>query len=502
MAILNRSVSLPHGLVVLGLCLCVGCALPGVRARPLKKFTGVMWSQCAVPLSNIAPMYVLRRNELDRDGFSLAAGRAKTLLDGVPVGQRVILMLLPNETLQPSNHAWYSRDSLNLLSNYVGRFCAAYRAVGGTVDAIALDYEDGFSNWHLNTTNMAVYDSIANDARYARDIQAPLKARGFVCDDAHPELYYVCHWRRHPVDYSIWNQVNGERVGEYLNEAIWTPARTYYPRVEFYNYGGGRADARYAFCDSYGHKNAPSSGGGGSRVVSGSAPPCYGRLGQVVDRSPAGTNDPPRPYPRTPFNGMRFDCNRVRTMRLTDPAAPFWPWVAYRGFDAPECAVGRTDYYQEMILHLGLQGVTQFQYWGPYGWGASDEDSLLLNHLLTELDEVAGYADRAWIGTVTTPDNIRNWADHYYLTGMTAGGRGIWRITPDLALPGMTVQKFRISDNPPTFSVGTTRIVFPPGSAVYTPSASCAPNGYWVTAPLGMVPTVNETNGHTGHVGY
>jgi hypothetical protein len=117
---------------------------------------------------------------------------------------------------------------------------------------------------------------------------------------------------------------------------------------------------------------------------------------------------------------------------------------------------------------------------------------------LHQLDKLVGYADRA-----TLVNSLSGWADNYTLTGMSAGGRQVWRFTPDLATTGDTLAGVVANDpsdpvdptQPVRFQVGQTLISFPVGSTIYRPSPqeTYSSLGYWVIAPpLGSTPTVTS----------
>ncbi len=99
---------------------------------------------------------------------------------------------------------------------------------------------------------------------------------------------------------------------------------------------------------------------------------------------------------------------------------------------------------------------------------------------------MAGASDRKAIVTPIT------WNEGFILSGMYAGGRNIWRVTPDTAK--VSKDAFKVKDTAPTFRVGDVTITFPQGRVIsdgkVTQVGTC---GYWVETPANVTPVITST---------
>ena len=165
-----------------------------------------------------------------------------------------------------------------------------------------------------------------------------------------------------------------------------------------------------------------------------------------------------------------------------------------------------TVYYAETMFHLGLATDEPFigyivaseeekrLGYGGYGYNACIE---IFDDILKELTKVAGYSDRT---PIRYPSD---WNDKYILSGMYAGGRNIWRLTPEMAqliAEGKTLETFQINAADPTFKIDGLTISFPQGSIITTgeingkksdgtpvTAGSC---GYWIETPANVQPVI------------
>ena len=115
-----------------------------------------------------------------------------------------------------------------------------------------------------------------------------------------------------------------------------------------------------------------------------------------------------------------------------------------------------------------------------------DEVVAFLDEQIEELNRVAGYADRKHIATPYT------WNDKFALTGMYAGGRNIWRITPDTITTNVTKESFLVSGTKdPTFTVNGQTVTFPGGKIIEdTKLSKLGTCGYWVETDKDVVPVI------------
>ena len=105
---------------------------------------------------------------------------------------------------------------------------------------------------------------------------------------------------------------------------------------------------------------------------------------------------------------------------------------------------------------------------------------------MAELTRVAGASDRKPI------QYAGSWNSDFVISGMYAGGRNIWRITPDITQCG-TLENFLVDGATPTFRLNGQTVTFPQGTileeAKIEPYGSC---GYWVETPVDVMPVVTS----------
>lgn len=286
-------------------------------------------------------------------------------------------------------------------------FFQAYKAAGGRLDFLVLDYEGGLSNWHLEADNIR---AIGSDPR-SRELKEEL---GF--DDVEK----VINWRQ-GTEYLTWNAVMGRRVCEALNRGLFDPVRQLYPRVKASNYGAVIMTHENAVPDLNGHLQYSLAycGTHGSRAF-------YGGIGQLAQCKLAGDT----PYGNSPFAVLRWELNGMRAIRRSSDV-PFQAWVSHKNF--AESAFRDNDYYQELIYHLALSGTQDFLFWNPDRWRddqdpsqfRTDAHDLLFDQCLTVLNGKLGGGERHCVTLAPIP-----WDSPLIATGMQVGqDKVIWRVT-------------------------------------------------------------------------
>lgn len=147
-----------------------------------------------------------------------------------------------------------------------------------------------------------------------------------------------------------------------------------------------------------------------------------------------------------------------------------------------------TDYYKEVILHIGLHNANQMLFFNnatrSEAWA---HDDILLSNLLKELTEVAGFSNRKCISLDKVDINKR-----YLLSGMYVNGKNVWRITPDVNTPEgsghVTKESFLVDESNLIFRIGNQIIDFPEGSYIYNATDEQSQIGYWIYSPAGTYP--------------
>jgi|GEM_PF-1644597 len=488
-----------------------------VTTTLLKVTYAYSWTTVDPKLDHIIPFYWLRLSDLsDLDSAVL---KAKTATDAMPVGHKVLfswdlhreMSHHPLDALRdpfgnpvgytdregrfkPYHGIWWDHG-VEVVRNRFDEFFSRYAALGGQVDVMVLDFEEGFSNWHLENKANREYGgnaesyflAIQNDPRFEPVRQelnfGPILTvtggngvtilYGSKFDSLRREsglssLLAVLRWSTNE-DYLKWNALMQDRAAAYVNKAVYEPIRKYFPDVKMSNYGYYHYSQEFPVPDRNGHLIYKY--GDGAHVGTHQSYELYGWMGRVEDLKLDGTHF----YTKTPFNAFRYEVNKLRAMKLSSEV-PIYPWVSYKEFD--DSLLRQSDLYQELIFHAGLTGVENFLFWNPtdhVATPATPSSNALLNDCLKQLEDLIGFEDRE-----TLVKGLVGWGDDYVLTGMRAKGRSVWRFTPKLegenSLESVLVRTF-----PATFQVGSTTVTIPEGR-VFIPENIISRQGYWVIA--------------------
>jgi hypothetical protein len=298
------------------------------------------------------------------------------------------------------------------------RFFAAFKAAGGQMDSFILDFEGGYSNWHLGgQEKLERWLAIQNDPRFGA-LAAKL---GFA------DLRTVCQWagRRH---YLKWNAVMSGVVDAALQRAIFEPAAEAFPGLLGSNYGSVVIGEEHAVPDLNGHLQWAES----TLMGTHQAPSLYTWIGQLGDRKLDGRTA----FGRTPFAGLLLSLNTLRASQRSSPK-PIMPWIAWQrytgdGPQAPPATVANTPYWRELVLHLALAGCDTFLFWNPHPWTrGQDPDTLSLPKDELLLDGIVDDLNRRLAARTRTPLTLQAmaWDSQVLLTGLRLDGRALWRAT-------------------------------------------------------------------------
>jgi hypothetical protein len=283
-------------------------------------------------------------------------------------------------------------------------FFTRYKAAGGRMDLLVLDYEEGFTMWHLKPDHLR---AIWNDPRF----QPIAQAYGL------GDIQKVTDWRHHD-DYLTWNAVAHRMLSDALNRCLFDPAATFYPEAKSTNYGGFELSKELAVPDSNGHLQYTLTHCG----THGSAP-FYGQIGSLKHKRLGGN----KAFGTSPFAAVLWSTNRIRAIRRSSDTL-FYPWVSYKKF--PLSVLRDNPYYEEMIYHLALSGVDGFLYWNPRVWkagrdGADNGQDRLLDRCLGEVNEMTGGGGLECVSLEPI-----SWTAKVVATGQrVTGGGTVWRIT-------------------------------------------------------------------------
>ena len=173
-----------------------------------------------------------------------------------------------------------------------------------------------------------------------------------------------------------------------------------------------------------------------------------------------------------PYNAFVSDVKFMRT-QVAAADAPLAPWVGSR--DWLESDRGRDfTYYVEDIFHAVMSGARDLLWWKP-SQTTDLANSAVLSAALKELDGLVGFDNRTELVRTDAP-----YDDGYVLSGLDAGGRRVWRLTPDPSLP-VTVLS---SSGTVAIQVGG-KLVQISNASIYTPTNPSSTLGYWIVQTAG-----------------
>ena len=415
-----------------------------------------------------------------------------------------------------------------LVKDWVERFLDEYKSLGGELDGIAIDLEYNYAynyyieSYHYNNSDTAkrnrnIYnDIVANDV-YQRRIRPQLvefEKQGLWQFYKNPDPakypYRSEIWTMYRYDSSggnatcrgTWNWVIGNLLAEYINEAVTEPLLKRYPDAILSDYSRGDAYSWYKSMSSKGEATGTSVkvGNATNGVYYGSQFSEYywasysGSKTRQQYLKPVSYNDtvfdPTDKYTRALFDVNNQKRLLASTIDKMGDDAHVNVWVPFYGYPNSTKSYGTSSYFAEVFYHLGMTNPEPF-----FGYTIANDalgsyySALKVNdELLAELTRVAGASDRK---PIVTP---LDWNSGYILSGMYAGGRNIWRITPDTT--EVSLEAFKVKDTAPTFSVNGVTITFPQGRIIKDSTISkIGTCGYWIETPANVTPVVTTTAG-------
>jgi hypothetical protein len=316
-----------------------------------------------------------------------------------------------NQSVWPSNGIATIRAKFDT-------FFRRFRDAGGRVDWLIIDYEENYSNWSIGDMSASNrWLAIQNDPRF------PLLAQrlGF------SNLLAVANWSGGR-EYLKWNAVMAGVGNDALNQAVFEPARQYFPALRCSNYGSVIMDETNAVPDLNGHWGWSEGNPTGTHQ----APSCYAWIGQLANKVLDGMN----PFGQSPFAGVLLEVNAARAERRSSPV-PMQPWVAWRryagdGPGLPLAVVGNTPYYRELVLHLALLGNDGFLFWNPHPWATNQnpqdyslpDDERYLDGILGELADKLSPSGGPPLTLEPVP-----WDAKVIASAQQVDGRVVWRFT-------------------------------------------------------------------------
>lgn len=434
-------------------------------------------------------------------GTELMAKSIKSELDSRPEGRKNLF--IANDLL-PFNWAEnyiYWEKGVEITKMYLKAFFDEYYKIGGELDMIFTDAEQAPGMWHLgnvaNANGVAIEDmlaAIAADERYAQ-FKSELVAAGYNTDDDDGVELSSIFKTTVSNNYHYFNNLTQRRTAKYLDEAVYAPAVKHFANVKYSEYGFADSKEWVGVMSNL-HKNYL----GGNQLKAGthSSPVVYGGRKYFVARLYDNINGESHALitADTDFGELLGTVINLRTVAESDKDAKIMPWVSVS--DNEEFI--NSGYYYEKIFHVGMHNPDPFMFFGP------SSDPTPATAALDELNSLVAYKDRKSLNTEqivlesdTTPpagaETPGYWVASktpivnakYVLSGIYAGGRNIWRITPDTEY--VSKENFLVSTAPLKFKVDDVTVEFPQGEIINTGDNALGV-GYWVTTPEGIMPEV------------
>ncbi len=449
------------------------------------------------------------------------AQKMKAFMESMPEGHRVIMPIMAKNITEPiegvggtmDNWFWWD-EGIQIHKDKFKELFYYYKKIGGPdIDVMTLDYEIGCDLWNLEWDKSGGktlltkeqleerYQAIIDHPKYLTDLRPALEKAGyeFYQGDDHNELYN--YWNVYGANNSedrrnvyIGLLYASARKDAYLNEIYEYVRDNFFPNMISMNYGSTPRIYNPDHPDNYHYYEKfqvvpPLEERKSSYYGTANAQFYYGSMSSDFDVQESSSY-PFNTFKRTPFNGaFRMMLQYEEAMAWKDGVNyKSYPWVGPYTWDY-NTPYASTDFWTELVFHLGLLGVDTFQAFNNNSLKNTwEHDDLKFSRVLHELDEVVGFEDRVSLWEDITPGDQR-----YMLSGMYAGGKNVWRISPDLYIPEgkaghVTMESFCIDKETPTFQIGNQFIKFPEGSFIYESDINESDFGYWVISPKGTRP--------------
>ena len=448
----------------------------------------------------------------------------KTKLDKLPDGMRYIRLFNTATALElGAKYVVYVGEGITQLRTQFEAFVKAYKELGGKLDGVILDTEYiHMGSWYIYGeqygghyaskapagSNRNIYHDIVNHPRYQTELRPMLEEYGFTFYEEvggdRSEIWSMYppqtirqvmkgdelaeHNAKYGDCYSIWNRVMYNRIAMYFNYALYEPMSTLYPDATMSDYqsyeGATWYENLYTYCNGVKTGNV-SNTNDYSHLPNSS----YFKDGSTyLYQNPTSYNN--AVYDDDPYGMLLWNINKMKNIYASTDTKLINVWISRYDYGSRAGSYkGNTAYYTESLYHYGMLDPQPFLIYMTVSEGGGqagyNERLKYMSEALTELTRVAGYSDRKVIAVPA------NWNDGYLLSGLYAGGRNIWRITPDVT-GGTTLESFKIKDSDPTFSINGTTITFPGGKIIQDTAVTLGSTGYWVETPANTTPVVTR----------
>ena len=434
------------------------------------------------------------------------ADNLKKTFDEYPDGMRQLrFTALRAAMLYHTEDYIFFDKGIEIMKNWWTEFITYYKSIGGKLDAVVVDVEifDGFAYYLTQTSkkDMLCFQKIVENPNYATKIRPQLEERGFkfwpnVTDET-PEIYSVSldSGAEYAQSREIWNIVVRNHFNQYVNDAFLDTLLKYYPDATLTDY---QARNTYSWLKMQGESGGITTGGNyytagninylntyASRPGTG----FFSDNGKDIYKNIQGYNN--TVWADNAYNMVLWDTIFAKTLKESAPDGRFTATISHYIYNSRPGSYCRSPYYSEMTYHMGMMDPVFLQSYcidSEITSRGGDIDTVIkvISENLDELTRVAGFADRDYIALPYS------WNAKYILTGMYAGGRNIWRITPDTLGTDTTLESFKVKDaKDPTFTIQGQTVTFPNGKIIEDSKISQVGScGYWVETPKDVLPVM------------
>ena len=434
------------------------------------------------------------------------AENLKPIFDEYPDGMRYIRFTsFRSALLTLLEDSIYMDKGAKVIEDWFREFISHYHAIGGKIDGISVDIEYVEAGAYYLTNDSKkdpyVFLKIVENPNYQTRIRPRLEERGFKfwpkITDETPEIYSI--HEKSGAEYaqsrSIWNIVVRNHICQYVTDHVLKPLQEYYPEGLVFDYqsrdtwswqkmpgdqGGVASGGNHEIAGNVNYFNTyasrPSPG-----FFSNDGQPRYVQIPSYVEAA----------YEDTPFNMVKFDTIFAKNLKASAPDGRITSIVAYYNYSKREGSYGNKPYYSESFYHTALMDPDPLA-------GYIEENEVIaagndvhatmevVSKLLDELTRIVGAADRKYLELPYT------WNDNFVLTGMYAGGKNYFRLTPDSSEGYTKLEDFIVKDAKDlTFTYKGQTITFPGGKIIEDAKIPIVGTfGWWIETEKDVLPVV------------
>lgn len=476
----------------------------------------IPWEQTNITQQdNFFPLYFCRNNNKKATKASEVdvvawATEVKNYTDKMPEGKRGIfisnniLNLLKSDTDSP--YPWFG--GMDKLKELMDTFFTYYKRIGGKdIDFVVTDPEYGGGPWKIdgegrNTygfkTTKDVFDDLVKNPRYISEVRPELVRLGFefCTEPGENELKYGYEeMYMHEVSKDI-DDMRGTRLdnfyklqaafGNYqptaLYESVYEVVKKHYPDAlygDYSNYVTAETEVPSPQGHLWKYRRDAKAGNFSSKSAYG-----YNFL--------YGSNFkgyfPDYPLDKvqlTVYNSFFIQQQQLRHGAIYTQNNMFMPFVGTYQYKGHDIAPAMCDYWSEYRFHEFLSSSIPalLLYNGTNSSMSNPDCDAKLSSIAKEMDELLGFPDRKPL-----MEELMPWDSKYYLSGMSANGKNVWRITPDLCYTDFTIEDFLYDEENLIFKIFNQFVDFPEGSFIYKTKENNSTFGYWVISPEGTRP--------------